>query len=296
MVKQRVKAIISDYDGTLVPIAHVKNTSTNAILTELEEILGNISAEIPVSVISTKDIEFLAKKVTFARVLSCIGGIETLVLTTNVLSRIIEKRILHAHLAALQMNSKVLEAIAEEIFSCEDFSDMLIERKHTSDGILAGLTVDWRHHPSEDWSYYRRGTTHFISSIVANLKKPPVPVHIYVQKYSTHPFVDLYSTECNKGMAFDTVIAELGYASANGKGTLYLGDSENDNPAFRKAGISIGIRSDARINPKLDCGYFLDYGQLSSFLKKLRNNDYLFSEELLLETKAYEQAQNGIGQ
>jgi HAD superfamily hydrolase (TIGR01484 family) len=296
MVKQRVRAIISDYDGTLVPIAHVKNTSTNAILTELEEILGNISAEIPVSVISTKDFEFLAKKVTFARVLSCIMGIETLLLTTHAFSRIIEKRILHADLAALQRNSKVLETIAEEIFLCEDFSDILIERKHTSDGILAGLTVDWRHHLGDDWSYYRKGITHFISSMVANLKKPPVPVDIYVQKYSHHPFVDLYSTECNKGMAIDTVIAELGYASSNGKDTLYLGDSENDNPAFRKAGISIGIRSDARVNPKLDCGYFLDYEQLSYFLKKLRNNDYLFSEELLLEAKAYEQAQNGIGQ
>jgi HAD superfamily hydrolase (TIGR01484 family) len=296
MVKQRVRAIISDYDGTLVPIAHVKNTSTNAILTELEEILGNISAEIPVSVISTKDFEFLAKKVTFARVLSCIMGIETLLLTTHAFSRIIEKRILHADLAALQRNSKVLEAIAEEIFLCEDFSDVLIERKHTSDGILAGLTVDWRHHLGDDWSYYRKGITHFISSMVANLKKPPVPVDIYVQKYSQHPFVDLYSTECNKGMAIDTVIAELGYASSNGKDTLYLGDSENDNPAFRKAGISIGIRSDARVNPKLDCGYFLDYEQLSYFLKKLRNNDYLFSEELVLEAKAYEQAQNGIGQ
>ncbi len=31
LVKQRVKAIVSDYDGTLVPTAHVKNTSTNAI-------------------------------------------------------------------------------------------------------------------------------------------------------------------------------------------------------------------------------------------------------------------------
>jgi len=40
---------------------------------------------------------------------------------------------------------------------------------------------------------------------------------------------------------------------------MYLGDSENDNPAFRKAGISIGIRSDARVNPRLDCSYFLDY-------------------------------------
>jgi HAD superfamily hydrolase (TIGR01484 family) len=290
MVKQRVKAIISDYDGTLVPTAHVKNTCTNAIPTELEEILCNISAEIPVSVISTKDFEFLAKKVTFARVLSCIMGIETLLVTTHAFSRIIEKRILQADLAALQMNSKVLEAIAEEIFSCEDFCDMLIERKHTSDGILAGLTVDWHNHVSDDWSYYRRGITHFISSTVANLKKPPVPVYIYVQKYRTHPFVDVYSTECNKGMAFDTVIAELGYASSNGKDSLYLGDSENDNPAFRKAGISIGIRSDERVNPKLDCGYFLDYEQLSSFLKKLRNNDYLFTEQLLREAKAYEKA------
>lgn len=290
MVKRRIKAIISDYDGTLVPTADVKNTSTNAIPTELEEILGKISAEIPVSVISSKDFEFLSKKITFARVLSCIMGIETLVLTTDALSGIIEKRILHADLAVLQMNSKVLEAIAEEIFSCEDFSDMLIERKQTSDEILAGLTVDWRHHPSDDWSYYRRGIAHFISSIVTNLRKPPVPFYIYVQKYSTHPFVDIYSTECNKGMAFDTVITELRYASANSKDTLYLGDSENDNPAFRKAGISIGIRSDARVNPKLDCGYFLDYGQLSSFLKELRNNDYLFSEELPLEANAYEQA------
>jgi hypothetical protein len=37
VVKQRVKATISDYDLTLVLIAQRKNTSTNAIPTELEE-------------------------------------------------------------------------------------------------------------------------------------------------------------------------------------------------------------------------------------------------------------------
>jgi phosphoglycolate phosphatase-like HAD superfamily hydrolase len=86
-------------------------------------------------------------------------------------------------------------------------------------------------------------------------------------------------------MAFDTVISELAYASVDDKSTLYLGDSENDNPAFRKAGISIGIRSDARLIPKLDSSYFLDYEQLSSFLTKLRKNDYVFSDELLTESK-----------
>lgn len=292
-MKQRVHAILTDYDGTLVPTAHVKNPNANIIPSKLEEILEKVCSEIPVCVISTKDFEFLKNKAAFARVLSCMIGIETLVLSNCGSQRTIEKRLLHADLQVLQLKSKPLEAIAEEVNLCEEFSSILIERKHTSDGILAGLTLDWRH--LSDWSYYRRGISHFVSSMVANLNKPPVPIDIYVQKYSKHPFVDIYSVECNKGIAFDTVISELPHASAQGKGTLYLGDSENDNPAFRKAGISIGIRSDARVNPKLDCSYFLDYDQLSSFLIKLRNNDYLFNDELLREAKKHEQAQIGMG-
>ena len=294
-MKQRVHAILTDYDGTLVRTADAKNLETNTVPRELEEILEKVCSEIPVCVISTKDFEFLNNKTAFARVLSCMIGIETLVLRNHGYPRTIEKRILYASLQVLQLKSKLLEAIAEEVSSCEEFSSMLIERKHTSDGILAGLTIDWRH-LGDDWPYHRRGITHFINRMVANLKKPPVPIDIYVQKYSEHPFVDIYSIDCNKGIAFDTVISELACTSAEGKRILYLGDSENDNPAFRKAGVSIGIRSDARIKPKLDCKYFLDYEQLSSFLKKLKNNDYLFSEELLRGAKAYEQSQNGMGQ
>lgn len=37
------------------------------------------------------------------------------------------------------------------------------------------------------------------------------------------------------------------------EGILYLGDSENDNSAFSKASVSIGITSDKRLTPKLDC-------------------------------------------
>jgi hypothetical protein len=180
-----------------------------------------------------------------------------------------------------------LEAIAEEVIMCKEFSAMLVERKHTSDGILAGLTIDWRNQLGDDWSYYRRAINHFLSRIVSNLKKAPVRMGVYVQKYSEHPFVDIYSIECNKGVAFDTIISELGYISLDNKGTLYLGDSENDNPAFRKAGISIGIRSDTRVNPKLDCSYFLDYERLSHFLMKLRKNDFIFSDELLMESDRY---------
>jgi HAD superfamily hydrolase (TIGR01484 family) len=287
MTRKRVQAILSDYDGTLVPTANVKNVSTNAIPAKLEHILSDISAEIPVSVISTKDFEFLRKKTAFARTLSCMMGIETLFLTNHATSRTIEKRILSADLSALQLKSAALEAIAEEVILCKEFSAMLVERKHTSDGILAGLTIDWRNQLGDDWSYYRRAINHFLSRIVSNLKKAPVPMGVYVQKYSEHPFVDIYSIECNKGVAFDTIISELGYISLDNKGTLYLGDSENDNPAFRKAGISIGIRSDTRVNPKLDCSYFLDYERLSHFLMKLRKNDFIFTDELLMESDRY---------
>ena len=283
MTRKRVQAILSDYDGTLVPTADVKNVSTNAIPAKLEQILSNISAEIPVSVISTKDFEFLRKKTAFARALSCMMGIETLFLTNHATSQTIEKRILNADLSVLQLKSAALEAIAEEVIMCKEFSAMLVERKHTSDGILAGLTIDWRNQLGDDWSYYRRAINHFLSRIVSNLRKKPVPMGVYVQKYSEHPFVDIYSIECNKGVAFDTIISELGYISLDNKGTLYLGDSENDNPAFRKAGISIGIRSDTRVNPKLDCSYFLDYERLSHFLMKLKKNDFIFSDELLME-------------
>jgi HAD superfamily hydrolase (TIGR01484 family) len=289
MTRKRVQAILSDYDGTLVPTANVKNVSTNAIPSKLEQILSNISAEIPVSVISTKDFEFLRKKTAFARALSCMMGIETLFLTNHATSRTIEKRILSADLSALQLKSAALEAIAEEVIMCKEFSAMLVERKHTSDGILAGLTIDWRNQLGDNWSYYRRAINHFLSRIVSNLKKAPVPMGIYVQKYSEHPFVDIYGIECNKGVAFDTIISELRrYISIDNKGTLYLGDSENDNPAFRKAGISIGIRSDTRVNPKLDCSYFLDYERLSHFLMKLRKNDFIFTDELLMESDRYE--------
>lgn len=130
-------------------------------------------------------------------------GIETLVLKNYGTTPTIEKRLLHADSQVLQLKAKALEAIAEEVTSNEEFSDVFVECKRTSDGILSGLTIDWRH-LGDDWSYYSRGVTYFISRIAADLRKPPVPTDIYVQKYSMHPFMDIYSIECNKGTAFDT--------------------------------------------------------------------------------------------
>lgn len=83
-------------------------------------------------------------------------------------------------------------------------------------------------------------------------------------------------------MAFDLITENILNPKDNEEmDTLYLGDSENDNPAFRKADISIGIKSDERLNPKLDCQYLINFNQLPKFLMALLKSDFIFSEKLL---------------
>jgi soluble P-type ATPase len=62
---------------------------------------------------------------------------------------------------------------------------------------------------------------------------------------------------------------------------MYLGDSENDNPAFRRADVSIGVLADDRLHPKLKCEYTINFNQLSIFLNELLDKDFEFSDDLL---------------
>jgi hypothetical protein len=146
------------------------------------------------------------------------------------------------------------------------------------------LTIDYRH--LENWQLFKENIEPSIREVIQrtinanlspNLSSKDRP---FIQKYSSHPFLDLYGIECNKGLAFDSVRSQL-KQEERGANVMYLGDSENDNPAFRKSDISIGICSDTRLNPILDCKYMLDFSQLSLFLRGLMNNDFIFSEDLL---------------
>jgi hypothetical protein len=58
--------------------------------------------------------------------------------------------------------------------------------------------------------------------------------------------------------------------------------TQNDNPAFEKADVSIGVRSDIRLIPELTCQYFVEFNHLSIFLKRLEDNGFAFSDKLLL--------------
>jgi hypothetical protein len=139
----------------------------SAIPEGLNNILWDISEKIPVCIVSSKDFGFLHKRTTFASVISCILGVETLllkrrkkdtttttkgnnsILTTkriadcNKLNCITDHHILVAD-EILQHNSKILDYLADEILS--NFKDVIVERKYVSNkATLAGITIDWRH-------------------------------------------------------------------------------------------------------------------------------------------------------
>src|ERR671930_661242 len=154
---RKIAAIISDYDGTLCPTSSVKGSeegNTAAIPEDLDNILWNISEKIPVCIVSSKDFYFLHKRTKFANIVSCILGIETVVLkrhdrlqqqliktmdNNNNISKSSDcdnnfNCIKDAHLLVdnevLEVNSIILDSLAKEISS--DFKQVNIERKFTT--------------------------------------------------------------------------------------------------------------------------------------------------------------------
>jgi hydroxymethylpyrimidine pyrophosphatase-like HAD family hydrolase len=196
----------------------------------------------------------------------------------------IKRQDLIANSHSLMDNSKLLHNIVE-ILQTHNHKDIIIEEKYTSNReILIGLTIDYRH--LEDWQSFKENKEPMLretiqrsinTNLASNISSKNRP---FIQVYSSHPFLDVYGVQCNKGLAFDSVLSHL-EKKDRGASVMYFGDSENDNPAFRKSDISIGIRSDIRLNPMLDCKYMLGFNQLALFLSGLIEHDFIFSESLL---------------
>jgi hydroxymethylpyrimidine pyrophosphatase-like HAD family hydrolase len=312
-----IRAIFSEYGGTLCSASSARDLSLgqNRIPLEIKKMLQEITEQIPICVISSKDYFFLKETRAFAKVISCMMGIEILTFTGNSIGDEEEhnqsippmrRRLMWNEKKEYDLfaQSNALKEIAERIQAEHDFRNIIVERKYTYDRrVLAGITVDWRY--TNDWDYYKRALLHYSSSLVTNLFHQPVSLRLYLQKYDYHPFVDVYVVECNKGTAFDLVLSEIDtpavindnekqnadyeekrgsniISSIRAEDVLYLGDSENDNPAFTKAGVSIGVCSHNRITPRLECQYTINFDRLARFLRLLKDNHLRFSEQQLV--------------
>jgi hydroxymethylpyrimidine pyrophosphatase-like HAD family hydrolase len=288
---KQINAILSDYDGTLCPTTSLRGGGSYDVGTipqGLEQILFHISDHIPVCIISSKDFEFLHNRARFANILSCVLGLETINHRPHYNDAESNKLgcVGYQHLLAdshyLKHSSKLLHNVLENL-QTQNYADIVTEEKYTSDKeILIGLTVVYRH--LENWQSFKGNTEPIIrdmiqKSVNANTQNVSFKDQPFIQTYSSHPFLDVYGIKCDKGLAFDNVLSQL--TEKRRTNVVYLGDSENDNPAFRKSDISIGVSSDARLNPTLDCKYMLDFNQLPLFLRDLMDNDFIFLDSLL---------------
>ena len=288
----RISVIISDYDGTLCPTSSLKGLN-NQIPPDLEKVLWDISAKIPVCILSTKDFGFLRKKVQFAKIVSCIMGLEIFELSTlesraanvdidlvpnsknylgvkgefsNVIS---QYRLLGVN--KLVKNSVLLKRLSDKIE--KEFQDISIEPKYNYvDGILAAISLDYRQ--IQKWEHYKTNIEPYVLNSIQQFVLS-LPNDLFVQTYSDHPFIDIYPMHLDKGQAIDAISHMLNLSKE--QKVLYLGDSENDNPAFRKADLSIGIRSDERVKTKLNSDYLIQFNELTPFLQKLYAEDFVFN-------------------
>jgi len=191
-------------------------------------------------------------------------------------------------------NSIILKEISSFLEVHYPFINVEKKFSTVAKDVVGGITIDWRNDKSEDWVSNSKKYKKIVKdSIYKVFKKAKLIKNVsnnnfdyyfkkfFIQEYTTHPFIDIYGTKTNKGDAYDCVVSEI-FDLNNGIGKiLYLGDSENDNPAFRKADISIGINSDTRLRPDLACKYRLDYHDLPNFLRKLSQNNFEFHVSLL---------------
>lgn len=83
---EKVAAILSDFDGTLCPTSDIGcgYNDSDIIPQTLEDILTKISLTIPISILASKDFGFIYPKTKkFAKILSCVLGLETFVVNKN---------------------------------------------------------------------------------------------------------------------------------------------------------------------------------------------------------------------
>ena len=290
----KIDAILSDYDGTLCPTTSL--TLNNSLPEDLHSILCDISQSIPVCIVSSKDFSFLEPCSNFAVIISSIMGIETFFLQKNkkefnnglvnyetISDPIDLKDKFKSNTLAryrikqkekLIQNSSILEDLSSII--SQNFQDINILKKYThKEKLLAGVSFDYRH--LLKWESYKINIEPRIVDKIYEYIKINLPPtnNLHIQKYITHPFLDIYSIYCNKGDIVNEIRTLLNLDRT--KNILYLGDSENDNSAFRNANLSINIKSDERLNTKLDSYYSLEFNQLSYFLIKLHKENFNFT-------------------
>lgn len=237
-----VNAIFTDYDGTIAPVSVSREESH--VFPEIEPLLIEISRYIPIAVITTKTYAFIKERTEkFAHAWACSNGVE--IITKD------GRRFVPCEVYGKESRIKELLSIIRELFTKDE---VFIEEKWV--GVtLVGFCIDWRLSGKIDLNKLNK---------VKELAKER---NLYIIEYEGHPFIDIFSIELNKAFAVKILKAMLNIDEP----ILYLGDSENDNPAFKEVSISVAVIHEFNKNAKLEAKYKIPIQELPKLLTRVLN-------------------------
>jgi len=224
-----------DFDGTLSPLDVLRDEA--GIPLETKSMLLDLAREFTLAIVSSKDCHFLLSKAPYVRNYACLNGLEVVTEDYICVNRCV-------------YNEETYRRLMEIVDLLNKIPGVFIERKLTMTGRLTGISIDWREvgvKPPQ----------------VDEIVKEANARGLKVVSFGNYPFIDIYVCNANKADGVKVLKSLL-----NLDRIVYVGDGENDIPAFNVADVSVLVRHQYNKNLSVKVDYEVSFNELPKWLMK----------------------------